>query len=81
MASTREDEPGCGPGCRASRNSAWRPCRRHHAPGSAALFVAVFPANVWAVRIFWRRPLPRAAMPARLPLRVPLVTEALRARE
>ena len=48
---------------------------------AAALFVAVFPGNVWAVRLFWRRPLLRAAMIARLPLQVPLVTEALKARE
>jgi uncharacterized membrane protein len=48
---------------------------------AAALFVAVFPGNVRAVRLFWRRPLMRAAMIARLPLQVPLVTEALKARE
>ena len=48
---------------------------------AAALFVAVFPGNVRAVRIFWRRPLLRAVMLARLPLQVPLVTEALKARE
>ncbi|MBB4904174.1 DoxX family protein [Actinophytocola algeriensis] len=48
---------------------------------AAALFVAVFPANIWAVRLFWRKPLLRAVMLARLPLQVPLVTEALRARE
>jgi uncharacterized membrane protein len=48
---------------------------------AAILFVAVFPGNVRAVRLFWRRPLMRAAMIARLPLQVPLVTEALKARE
>jgi uncharacterized membrane protein len=48
---------------------------------AAALFVAVFPGNVQAVRLFWRRPLLRAVMLARLPLQIPLVTEALKARE
>jgi uncharacterized membrane protein len=48
---------------------------------AALLFVAVFPGNVRAVRLFWRRPVLRAVMLARLPLQVPLVTEALRARE
>lgn len=48
---------------------------------AAVLFVAVFPANVHAVRVFWRRPVLRAVMLARLPLQIPLVTEALKARE
>lgn len=48
---------------------------------AAALFVVVFPGNVRAVRLFWRRPALRAAMIARLPLQIPLVTEALKARE
>lgn len=48
---------------------------------AALLFIAVFPGNVQAVRVFWRRPLLRAVMIARLPLQVPLVTEALKARE
>ena len=48
---------------------------------AALLFLAVFPANVWAVKLFWRRPLARAVMLARLPLQVPLVREALKARE
>jgi uncharacterized membrane protein len=48
---------------------------------AAALFVAVFPGNVRAVGLFRRRPLLRAVMLARLPLQVPLVTEALKARE
>lgn len=57
--------------------------RTRRAGGSlaAALFVAVFPGNVWAVRVYWRRPLLRVVMLARLPLQVPLVTAALRARE
>jgi uncharacterized membrane protein len=48
---------------------------------AALLFVAVFPGNVRAVRLYWRRPLMRAVMIARLPLQIPLVTEALKARE
>lgn len=48
---------------------------------AALLFVAVFPGNVKAVRLFWRRPVLRAVMIARLPLQVPLVMEALKARE
>ena len=48
---------------------------------AVALFVAVFPANLWAVKLFWRKPAVRAVMIARLPLQIPLVTEALKARE
>jgi uncharacterized membrane protein len=48
---------------------------------AAALFVAVLPGNVHAVRVFWRRPVVRAAMIARLPLQLPLIAEALKARE
>ncbi len=48
---------------------------------AAALFVAVLPGNVHAVRVFWRRPVVRAALIARLPLQVPLIREALKARE
>ncbi len=48
---------------------------------AAVLFVAVLPGNVQAVRVFRRRPLVLAAMVARLPLQVPLVIAALRARE
>lgn len=47
---------------------------------AAAFFVAVLPANVRAVQLFWHRPALRAAMLARLPLQIPLITEALRAR-
>lgn len=46
---------------------------------AAVFFVAVFPGNVKAVKLAWRRPWLRAAMIARLPLQVPLVTEALKA--
>ena len=47
---------------------------------AAALFVAVFPANV-QMALAWRdRPLPyRAAAWARLPLQIPLIAWALRA--
>ena len=48
---------------------------------AAALFVAILPGNVQAVRLFWRRPALRAAMIARLPLQVSLVKAALKARE
>jgi uncharacterized membrane protein len=48
---------------------------------AVALFVAVFPGNLHAVRLFWRRPLVRAAMIARLPMQVPLIMAALKARE
>lgn len=48
---------------------------------AAALFVAILPGNVQAVRVFWRRPALRAAMIARVPLQIPLVMAALRARE
>lgn len=54
--------------------------RRLGGLAAAALFVAVFPANV-KMAIDWRkRPLPyRAAAIARLPLQIPLVLWALRA--
>lgn len=48
---------------------------------AALFFVAVLPGNIKAVKLAWRRPWLRAAMIARLPLQVPLVTEALKARE
>ena len=48
---------------------------------AAALFVAVFPGNVRAVGLYRHRPGLRAVMLARLPLQVPLVKAALRARE
>lgn len=47
---------------------------------AAAFFVAVLPANVKAVRLYRDKPLLRAVMIARLPLQIPLVTEALAAR-
>lgn len=51
---------------------------------AAALFVAVFPANIDMARRFVTSsktsPAAKAAVLARLPLQVPLVTEALKAR-
>jgi uncharacterized membrane protein len=47
---------------------------------AALFFVAVLPGNIKAVTLA-KRPWARAAMIARLPLQVPLVTEALKARE
>ncbi|BFU42758.1 MauE/DoxX family redox-associated membrane protein [Krasilnikovia sp. MM14-A1004] len=53
--------------------------RRHGALAAAALFVAVFPANV-KMAVDWRHapPVYRSAAYARLPLQVPLVWWALR---
>jgi uncharacterized membrane protein len=58
-----------------------RRTRRTGGTLAALLFVAVFPGNVRAVRLAWHRPVLRAVMIARLPLQIPLVTEALKARE
>ncbi|HSK58583.1 MAG TPA: hypothetical protein VK935_05965 [Actinomycetospora sp.] len=55
--------------------------RRLGALAAAALFVAVFPANVQMAWDWRRRPWPyRAAAYARLPLQVPMVAHALRVR-
>jgi uncharacterized membrane protein len=53
------------------------PTRRLGALLSAGLFVAVFPANLYAVTIMSHR-LTRAAAIARLPLQVPMVAAALK---
>ena len=54
--------------------------RRLGALAAVALFVAVFPANVNSVRIFWNKGWPaRIAMLARLPLQVPMITQARKA--
>ena len=46
---------------------------------AALLFLAVFPANVNMVRLWWDRPWPmRVVALARLPLQIPMVVEALR---
>lgn len=55
--------------------------RRLGALAAAALFVAVFPANINMVRLWWDRPwLMRLVALARLPLQIPMVTSALRIR-
>ena len=46
---------------------------------AAAFFVAVFPGNLKAVRVV-RHPIGKAVAIARLPLQIPLVTQALAAR-
>ncbi|KAA8939238.1 hypothetical protein [Mycobacterium sp.] len=55
--------------------------RRFGALMAAALFVAVFPANLNMVRLWWGKPWPmRLIALARLPLQIPMVTSALRIR-
>jgi uncharacterized membrane protein len=55
--------------------------RRSAALAAAALFVAVFPANINMVRLWWDKPwLMRIAALARLPLQIPMITEALKVR-
>jgi uncharacterized membrane protein len=44
---------------------------------SAALFVGVFPANIYAVKVMGGTRVGRAAAIARLPLQWPLITAAL----
>jgi len=52
--------------------------RRVSALAAAALFVAVFPANVNTIRVFKDRPIGyRLAAIARLPLQVPMITSAV----
>lgn len=51
--------------------------RRIGALLSAGLFVAVFPANLYAVRAM-PTPLTKAGAIARLPLQIPMVTSALK---
>jgi uncharacterized membrane protein len=54
--------------------------RRIGALAAVALFVGVFPANVNMVRLWWGRGWPaRIGALARLPLQVPMITQALRA--
>ncbi|ORA56116.1 hypothetical protein [Mycobacteroides franklinii] len=48
---------------------------------AALLFIAVFPANVNMVRLWWDKPLPlKLGAIARLPLQIPMITEALKVR-
>lgn len=54
--------------------------RRVGALAAVALFLAVFPANVNSVRLYWSKPAWRAAAIARLPLQIPMITEALKIR-
>ena len=52
--------------------------RRLGALAAAALYLAVFPANINMVRMWWSKPWPmRLASLARLPLQVPMITRAL----
>ena len=53
--------------------------RRLGALAAVALFVSVFPANVNMVRLWWDKPWPmRIAAIARLPLQIPMITQALK---
>lgn len=52
--------------------------RRGAGLAAAVLFLAVFPANVNCVRLFWAKPALRAAMIARLPLQIPMIVAAVR---
>jgi uncharacterized membrane protein len=52
--------------------------RRLAALAAAALFVAVFPANINMCRMWWDKPLPmKLASLARLPMQIPMITSAL----
>ena len=58
-----------------------RRTRRNAALAAVALFLGVFPANINMVRLWWDKPWPmRLAAIARLPLQIPMITEALKAR-
>jgi uncharacterized membrane protein len=58
-----------------------RRTRRVAALAAAVLFIAVFPANINMVRLWWDKPWPmRVAALARLPLQIPMIREALKAR-
>jgi uncharacterized membrane protein len=53
--------------------------RKLGALAAVALFISVFPANVNMVRLWWSKGWPaRIAALARLPLQVPMVTQALK---
>jgi uncharacterized membrane protein len=55
--------------------------RRLGAAAAVALFIGVFPGNVNMVRLWWDKPWPmRLGAIARLPLQIPMVTEALKIR-
>jgi uncharacterized membrane protein len=56
-----------------------RSTRRLAALAAVALFVGVFPGNVNMVRLWWDKPWPmRIIALARLPLQIPMITEALK---
>jgi len=56
-----------------------RRTRRLGALAAAGLFVSVFPANLHMVRMYWDKPWAmKVAALARLPLQVPLITEAIK---
>jgi uncharacterized membrane protein len=53
--------------------------RKVGALAAVALYLAVFPGNVNMVRLWWDKPLPmRIAAIARLPLQIPMITQALK---
>lgn len=52
--------------------------RRAGGACTAVLMIAVYPANLYSVKKFWRRPAARSIALARLPLQVPLVLTAWR---
>ena len=55
--------------------------RRFGALAATLLFVAVLPANINMVRLWWDKPWPmRIAALARLPLQIPMITAALKVR-
>jgi len=55
--------------------------RRLGATAAIALFLAVFPANVNMVRLWWDKPWPmRLGAIARLPLQIPMITTANKVR-
>jgi uncharacterized membrane protein len=58
-----------------------RRTRRPAALAAAMLFVAVFPANINMVRLWWSKPWPmRVVALARLPLQIPMIVTALKIR-
>jgi uncharacterized membrane protein len=53
--------------------------RRPAGLAAAALFIAVFPGNVNMVRLWWDKGWPaRIAAIARLPMQIPMITQALK---
>lgn len=53
--------------------------RRLGAVAAVALYVGVFPANVNSVRVLWNKGWPaRIGTIARLPLQIPMITQALK---